>query len=140
MARRHASNSADVEEIAQEALIRAWRHRASAQDPARRIGWLSQIVRNEAARYWSCHRELVVWSEQVVEADPDPALSAAPARMDIRAALARLNRRDRLLLLLRYEVDLTQPRIAELLGAPEGTVKVWLHRARVNLKGELDDL
>jgi RNA polymerase sigma-70 factor (ECF subfamily) len=45
-----------------------------------------------------------------------------------------LSERERVLLALRYEEDLTQPAIAARLGIPEGTVKVQLHRARVKLR------
>jgi DNA-directed RNA polymerase specialized sigma24 family protein len=41
------------------------------------------------------------------------------------------------LALLRYEADLEHPRIAGLLGMPEGTVKVRLHRIRQRLRPEL---
>lgn len=56
---------------------------------------------------------------------------------DLRAALRRLDSSDRRLLRLRYEKDLTQAAIAELLQMPEGTVKVRLHRARDKLRREL---
>jgi RNA polymerase sigma-70 factor (ECF subfamily) len=34
---------------------------------------------------------------------------------------------------LRYQEDLPQEEIAEILGVPEGTVKTYLHRARKEL-------
>ncbi len=55
-------------------------------------------------------------------------------RADLQAALERLSDRERVLLSLRYEEDLTQPAIAARLGIPEGTVKVQLHRARLKLR------
>ena len=45
-----------------------------------------------------------------------------------------LSERDRQLLEMRYEEDLTQGMIARRLGIPEGTVKVRLHRARAKLR------
>ena len=53
-------------------------------------------------------------------------------RADVHAALERLNERDRQLIRLRYEEDLTQTAIASRLGMPEGTVKVRLHRVRTS--------
>lgn len=53
---------------------------------------------------------------------------------DLHAALDRMSDRDREILELRYEQDLTHPAIASRLGIPEGTVKVRLHRAREKLR------
>ena len=48
---------------------------------------------------------------------------------------ARLLVRDeRRLVDLRYEADLANPAIAQVLGLPEGTVKVRLHRIRNRLR------
>ncbi len=53
---------------------------------------------------------------------------------DLQAALGRLSERDRQLLEMKYEEDLTQATIARRLGIPLGTVKVRLHRARNKLR------
>jgi RNA polymerase sigma-70 factor, ECF subfamily len=55
----------------------------------------------------------------------------------VAQALSELPAPDRLLLRLRYERDLTQREIAELLGMPEGTVKVRLHRLRNRVRTRL---
>ena len=53
---------------------------------------------------------------------------------DVRVAIRALEASDRLLLLLRYWGDLTQPEVARATALPEGTVKVRLHRARERLR------
>jgi RNA polymerase sigma factor (sigma-70 family) len=60
----------------------------------------------------------------------DEAVEGLPERLDVAVALRELSPLDRRLVGLRYGADMTQPEIAELLGIPEGTVKVRLHRAR----------
>jgi RNA polymerase sigma-70 factor (ECF subfamily) len=62
---------------------------------------------------------------------------ATVEQADLHAALNRLSERDRQLLRLRYEEDLTQATIAHRLGIPEGTVKVRLHRVRNKLRDEI---
>ena len=59
---------------------------------------------------------------------------AAVELADLHAALDLLGERDRRLLEMKYEEDLTQGMIARRLGIPEGTVKVRLHRAREKLR------
>lgn len=118
-------------------MIRAWRMRRSchSRDPS---PWLRQIARNESLRALArqpIHADL----EHVAEpAAHDDAVEALPDRLDLDAALERLEPLDRRLIALRYGADLTQARIAQLIGMPEGTVKVRLHRARRALAERMD--
>jgi RNA polymerase sigma-70 factor (ECF subfamily) len=133
LAYRYASNPSEAEDIAQDALLRAWRRRSTLRDAERRNQWLATIVRNEAFRQ---HARLRPDPTAAVEGEgvEDERVIATVELADLRAALKRLNDRDRELLELRYEEDLTQAAIARKLGIPEGTVKVRLHRARKRLR------
>ena len=132
MAYRYARNPSEAEDIAQDALLRAWRHRSKLREGARRNQWLATIVRNEAFRQHARLRPDPTAAIETYEAAEDAAVVAAAERADLRAALKLLN--DRGLLELRYDEDLTQTAIARRLGIPEGTVKVRLHRARDKLR------
>jgi RNA polymerase sigma-70 factor (ECF subfamily) len=68
------------------------------------------------------------------EGEEDERVLAAVELADLHEALEALSDRDRQLLEMRYEEDLTQATIARRLGIPEGTVKVRLHRARAKLR------
>jgi len=130
----YASNPSEAEDIAQDALFRAWRRRSTLRDSTRRKEWLATIVRNEAFRQHERLRPDPVETVETYEAVDDERVVAAVERADLHAALERLNERDRLLLRLRYSEDLTQAAIARRLGIPEGTVKVRLHRVRRKLR------
>ena len=71
---------------------------------------------------------------ELLEGAEDEQVLATVESADLQAALEDLSDRDRELLELRYEEDLTQKMIALRLGIPEGTVKVRLHRARDKLR------
>jgi RNA polymerase sigma-70 factor (ECF subfamily) len=134
LAYRYAGNSSEAEDIAQDALLRAWRRRSTLREAARRNQWLATIVRNEAFREHARIRPLPTSAIEIYEGAEDPQVVATVERADLHAALKRLDARDRQLLELRYAEDLTQQAIATRLGIPEGTVKVRLHRARKKLR------
>ena len=134
MARRVTGNGAEAEDVAQEAVLRAWRFRASLRGADRRRAWLARIVRNEALRVQTRPRPLPSPKLADTDCGEDEGIVSAAQRIDLGLALQRLEPGDRLLLRLRYADDLTQPAIARRLGWPEGTVKVRLHRARKKLR------
>jgi RNA polymerase sigma-70 factor (ECF subfamily) len=134
MAYRYASNPSEAEDIAQDALLRAWRRRSSLRENASRNQWLATIVRNEAFRQHARVRPVPTATVETQEGVDDEQVVATVERADLHAALDGLSENDRQLLRLRYDEDLTQAAIARRLRIPEGTVKVRLHRARDKLR------
>jgi RNA polymerase sigma-70 factor, ECF subfamily len=134
LAYRYASNPSEAEDIAQDALLRAWRRRSTLREADRRNQWLATIVRNEAFRQHARVRPDPTSMIETYEGAEDAQVVATVERADLHAALKRLSEKDRELLELRYDEDLTQAAIARRLGIPEGTVKVRLHRARDKLR------
>jgi RNA polymerase sigma-70 factor (ECF subfamily) len=134
LAYRYASNPSEAEDIAQDALLRAWRRRSTLRETERRNQWLAAIVRNEAFRQHARVRPQPTATIELHEGEEDQRVVAAVELADLHAALDRLNERERELLEMRYHEDLTQSAIADKLGIPEGTVKVRLHRARNKLR------
>jgi RNA polymerase sigma-70 factor, ECF subfamily len=124
-----------ADEAAQEAMTRAWRQRGSCHNPSAPGPWVAQIARNEALRLW--HREERHRARAgEVEEEPsggEPLEDQLIRRVSVMQALDTLTEEERELVNLRYESDLAHPAIAEVLGLPEGTVKVRLHRIRKRL-------
>ena len=139
-ARRIVGSQRDAEDAVQEAFIRAWRHRSACRTPQRPLPWLLQITRREALRINQRARPVSLLEKTRAEAfaENEGWDEEALARVDLRRVLDGLSPEDRVLLALRYEQDLTQPRVAEILGLPEGTVKVRLSRLRTRLRGALE--
>jgi len=131
---------ADAEDAAHEALLRAWMYRSACRERGAPLPWIAQIARNEALRTFerSRHRLETLVEDPSEASGEDLELDALGDRLDVHRALAELAPEDRNLLHLRYDRDLTQLAIAELLSVPEGTVKVRLHRLRKRLSDILE--
>jgi RNA polymerase sigma-70 factor (ECF subfamily) len=138
LARRYSANAQDADDIAQEALLRVWRYRASLRDRDQLPAWLARIVHNEAARIHARRiPEPVAEIHESAEVRDDTAVIE---RLDLHAALSDLSTEEQEMVCLRYLADLTQPAIARVLGVPEGTVKTRLHRARAKLHRALKEI
>ena len=140
--RRVLDSEQDAQEVAQDALLRAWRGRARQRERGAEVPWVRQIARNEALRQVARRaRARGLYTEAPAELlDGVPTgqdVSLLAEIIDLREAISELAPRDALLLRLRYERDLTQPRLARLAGMPEGTVKIRLHRIRGRLRERL---
>ena len=140
-AHRLLRNPHDAEDAAQEALARAWRKRHTCRTPGAPVPWLLQITRNEAFRMMGRRREQPEAQATACAEEPTAPLATdeLAARVDVRRAVSRLAAEDRMLLHLRYEEDLKQTSIADLLDTPEGTIKVRLYRVRRRLREDLKD-
>ena len=137
-ARRLVLDPHDAEEVAQEALLRAWRQRHTCRTPGNPLPWVLQIARMEALRLVE-RRRLRAGREHADGHPPEEAVGEAPAdepllRLEARGALRQLERSDRALVHARYMGDLSGAETAGLVGVPESTVNVRLHRARRRLR------
>ena len=129
-----------ADEAAQEAIVRAWRHRDRCRQPERPLGWLRQIAHNEAVRV-ACRRPREVLMDEPV-ALPDGRTDETEVlenRLLFGAILGTLSRADQELARLRYFEDLTCATLADHLGLSEATVKVRLHRLRRRLRQRLEE-
>jgi RNA polymerase sigma-70 factor (ECF subfamily) len=129
-----------ADEAAQEAIVRAWRHRDSCREPAQPHGWLRRIAHNEAVRLIGRRPKEVLVEEAL------PSWNGAPEgddelenRLLLTGILGRLSPVDQELARLRYYEDLTCAKLADHFGLSEATVKVRLHRLRGRLKHILEE-
>jgi RNA polymerase sigma-70 factor, ECF subfamily len=126
-----------ADEAAQEALTRAWRQRHSCRTPGTPGAWVAQIARNEALRLRAGEKkqcDMAARAQIAMVGTSPPAEDGLISKVSVQQALAGLTLEERRLIDLRYKDDLAQPAIAKLLGLPEGTVKVRLHRLRKRLR------
>jgi RNA polymerase sigma-70 factor (ECF subfamily) len=133
---------ADAEDAVHEAAISAWLHWSGRRDPARTQAWFRQIVVNACRdRIRGRGRVRAVGVGLEIESGLHPLVGDAATsfadREEIGEVLQRLDLDDRILISLRYGLDMTVPAIAGVLGLRSGTVKSRLHRAIVELRTAL---
>jgi RNA polymerase sigma factor (sigma-70 family) len=129
-----------ADEAAQEAIVRAWRHRDSCRQPERPFAWLRQIAYNEAVREAGRRPYEVLVDEPVAGRNGRPDESdVLDERLLFSGILGTLSKADQELAHLRYYEDMTCAKLAEHFGVSEATIKVRLHRLRRRLKQRLED-
>jgi len=142
-----SSSSADAEDLAQEALLRAVRSLHS-YDPAKgTVGaWLWRIVANaakDAATRRQRMRDLVVRIGLLTPRESETVEDAAMSRIgdpELRAQLNALPLRDRTLLALRYGAGLDARGVAAAVGLnPESTGRAT-RRALARLRARLKEV
>jgi RNA polymerase sigma-70 factor (ECF subfamily) len=126
-----------AEEILQDTLVAAWRGAAGYEGRASVHAWLLGIARRCADDHLA--GRLTATADEADFAAAGDLESEAIRRIDVRAAVAELDERDRDLIALRYGADLTARQIAELLELKTNAVEVALHRALGRLRALLED-
>jgi RNA polymerase sigma-70 factor (sigma-E family) len=132
---------AAAEDAAQEAFARLHRSWDRLGDVERAPAWLRSTVLN-IARSGLRRRQAYGRLRPVPIADAASAESRALLSDDRRAviaALQRLPRRQREVLVLRYYADCSEVEIADALGIAPGSVKSHAHRGLAALREALED-
>ncbi len=134
----------DAEDAVHDAAESAWRRWSDLRDEQRFQAWFGKIVVNACRDRLRRRRRrrMVEIPRLVLDKEHPMAPDAADAlalRDVLRRALDALSPEERIVLVLRYEADLTVPRVAELAGIPEGTAKSRLHHALKKLRAAIGE-
>jgi RNA polymerase sigma-70 factor (ECF subfamily) len=141
--RARVLQSADAEDMTQEAFLRAYEARARFDSSALVRPWLIGIARNllrEHARRLGRRKE-VAWTElclELEEVSPSADAVHEAVRHHLPECLQVLGPRAREAIGLRYGDNLRLTEIGHRLQRSEGAVKLLMFRARQALRGCLD--
>jgi RNA polymerase sigma-70 factor (ECF subfamily) len=146
-------NDADAEDVAQEAILKAFKNLARFRQEAKFSTWLIQIAINEAKmRLRKDRRHLYESIEEGKVGDdgdyiprdfadwreiPSEALEQKELRMALTRALDTLPEKYRTILILRDVQNLSINETAKILGLSEANVKTRLSRARLQMRDAL---
>ncbi len=126
-----------AEDLAQEAFIRLWRHRASVDWEQPILPWLVVTARRLATNRFHALRRSILprpsrAAEPFADASTDEAIRAR--WLDVRAALKRLPPLERTALLLTTVEGWSYAELADALGTSDGALRAAVSRARQKLE------
>src|SRR5208283_3894480 len=146
----------DAEDTMQEVLYRSLGYLAKIQNPQALAVWLYTVTRN---RCWRMRRKPAHAPDHTFSLDelmPDEAelgrllkdarespegnLLHAEQHLLLHQAVLRIPVQLRVVLVLHDMEELTTEQVAQILDLQQGTVRVRLHRARLSVRKEMDQL
>ena len=143
-------NEHDAQDVAQEAFVQAYCKLNTFQHAARFYTWLYRIAFNLAMNHlrrrrperFSDHRAGAEgqWERTVAAPPEEDPLERQETCQQVQQALQRLGEDFRAILVLREIEGYSYEEIADILQLPIGTVRSRLHRARCQMREELEKL
>jgi RNA polymerase sigma-70 factor (ECF subfamily) len=144
-AARFARDSHQIDDLAQEVFLRAYRHLGKFRRDAPFEHWLARLTVTtcyDFLRKERRHRDQVPLEElglELRDGSSDAAAAAGRARELLRFGMARLSAEEQLILTLCELEDRSVREVASLTGWSESNVKVRAFRAREHLKKILQE-
>jgi RNA polymerase sigma factor (sigma-70 family) len=127
-----------AEEAEQSAWAVAYRRLKDVRDPDRLRPWLMAIAANEARQIARSRRRRTVRELAVGDSEQPRDIDTA-AMLDLAAALARLDPKDRAIVGLRFVGGFDSAEIGRAMGMTASGVRVRLHRLLGRLRKDLGD-
>ena len=143
LARRILGNTADAEDVAQEAMLRVWTHAPRWQPLAAFRTWLTRVVVNLCLD--RKRRAPWVGLEAAGEiADPAPGAAEKAEHSErerlLAAAVAELPARQRTAIVLTYSEGMSNAQVADILDTSVSAIETLLVRGKQNLRARLGHL
>lgn len=131
-------DSVEAEDAVHDAAVLAWRRWSSLRDRNRFDAWFGRILVNVCRDRLRRRRRVQVVDLSPVDdvSEPDRT-GGAIDRVALSRAMSELDAEHRIVLVLRYFLDLPVDAVADRLGVPAGTVKSRLHHALRRLRDAL---
>jgi RNA polymerase sigma-70 factor (ECF subfamily) len=146
----------DAEDTMQEVLSRSLGHLVKIQNPQALAVWLYTVTRN---RCWRMRRKPAQAPTKMLSLDelmpdgeemgrllqdaangPEGDLLAAEQHHLLHQAILRIPAALRIVLVLHDMEELTTEQVAQILDLRQGTVRIRLHRARLSVRKEMNQL
>lgn len=125
-------------DLAQEAILKAYLHCASFEGNAKLQTWIFRIAYNEYLneqnRYWNTHRVAIDSYEEVDTQLADEQTDSQFRYEPLYRAIDQLPKQEKVVVILYYLEEKSIREIARITDISEGNIAVILFRARKRLK------
>ena len=125
-------------DLAQEAILKAYLHCASFEGNAKLQTWIFRIAYNEYLneqnRYWNTHRVAIDSYEEVDTQTADEQTDSQFRYEPLYRAIDQLPKQEKVVVILYYLEEKSIREIARITDISEGNIAVILFRARKRLK------
>jgi RNA polymerase sigma-70 factor (ECF subfamily) len=142
LARYLLKDAAEAEDACQEAFVKLWHHR-DAIDPDKIRPWLMRVTRNQCLDRLRRRRPTEEWADwQKPDEGPGPSEGLAAQQLGerLKHSINGLREPYRSLVVLRDVQQHSYEEVASVLELSLSQVKVYLHRARKQLREQLAEL
>jgi RNA polymerase sigma-70 factor (ECF subfamily) len=137
----------EAEDVSQEVFITVY-EKIHLFDSSRKFGpWINRIAINTCVTYLRKNRKVITLSfDETVgkqyehpyrvtyEDDPELVFEKAELKQEIDSALMELSESYRLIIIMRFRMELSNQEIADYMGISKENVEVKVHRARKALR------
>ena len=124
-------NRDDCRDALQEAALKSWEKRGTLRDEKCFTPWLVRILINEC-------RNIQRKRRRIISLEDAPEQSSPPPDPTLALALQALPEKLRLPLVLHFAEGMAEAEIAKALHLPDSTVRGRIHRAKKQLRKELE--
>jgi len=137
-------DTAEAEDVLQEAFVKAYKNLARFQGQSAFSTWLYRIVVNTAYTAAKRQKRRVDFKEELTRTSPGHAdtsfqkLTQNERGERIRGILQRMKPKEALVLRLFYLGEQSIPELAQVMDISQSNAKVLLHRARKSFDKQLD--
>ena len=125
----------DAEDVFQEVFLRYFRHEEKFQSDEHRKAWLIRCTVNRAKSLTASP-----WKKRTVPLETAEAVGVEDDHREVYSAVLSLPGKYRAVIHLHYFEGLSVAEIAQMLQAPEGTIKSQLSRGRALLREMLEEV
>jgi RNA polymerase sigma-70 factor, ECF subfamily len=153
IARSILRNDSEAEDVVQDAYVKAYTHLDEFRGDARLATWLARITMNEALERLRHERpavaldtlepepppgQLIQFPQIAAQIDPEQTMAQRQILHLVEQTFDKLPEIFRVVFMARMIEGMSVEETAEILGLKQETVKTRLHRARQQLRDQLD--
>ena len=134
----YVRNKEDALDVIQESIYKAFISIKQLKEPKFFQTWLTKILIRSCYDLLKKKKKVISMDDEIVNDLAGESSGDVDVKMDLVYAVSSLNQNYKTAIILFYFRDLPIASIAETMGKSENTIKTYLRRAKLELKGLLE--